>query len=69
MRVKQYGVQMLKIKVEFLYNSITKKTGVFVWRGMHLLHSEYVDNEIDAYEAEGLVEKFEEMYNNESSRV
>jgi len=60
---------MLKIKVEFLYNSITKKTGVFVWRGMQLLHSEYVDNDIDAYEAEGLVEKFEEMYNNESSRV
>ena len=52
----------MKVKIEFLYNSITDKTAVYVWRGMHLLHSEYVTNKIDAYEADGIVERLEKEY-------
>ena len=52
----------MKIRVEFLYNSITDKTAVYVWRGMRLLHSEYVTNKIDAYEADGIVERLKKEY-------
>ena len=67
MKVKQFGVQTM-IKIEFLYNDITGKTGAFVWCGMKLLHSEYVDSKIDAYEMDGLIERFERDYN-ESCRI